>query len=276
MAWSPVDEGNVKVVTEWGEVKHIDAAGPNYITPVKQNTHKISVRPQIYVMSKTSGEGEKADRDDSIRSLTNDQQVAFIDVGVRWHVDASQAGTFFSKAKTLDNAEATYIRDTVRSQVRTEVGGMMATEVNTKTGQTRMAKNVEEQLNKEVEGTGIVVEAVNIRNVEFSEEYQNAVEQKKVAQQEVQQSKAEAESKRIEAQGDADANVIESEGEAKSTLVKAEAKAEANRKIRASLNDDLIQYEYAKGIQRGDAIYLFGSNGQSGPLLTKEMNETSD
>jgi regulator of protease activity HflC (stomatin/prohibitin superfamily) len=51
MAWSPVDEGNVGVVTQWGDATgEVLQPGSNYIQPVRQKSNEIPTRPQTVDM----------------------------------------------------------------------------------------------------------------------------------------------------------------------------------------------------------------------------------
>lgn len=60
MAWSPVDEGSVDVVTEWGDATgEVNTPGANWITPVKQDTVSLSTRQQAYTMTSKQRERER-------------------------------------------------------------------------------------------------------------------------------------------------------------------------------------------------------------------------
>ena len=84
----------------------------------------------------------------------------------------------------------------------------------------------------------IRVNDLNIDNIEFSPQFEQAIEAKQEATQaalraeaQVQQAKFEAQSVIAKAQGEADANVKVAEGQ-----------AEANRKLNASLSANVLQY----------------------------------
>jgi prohibitin 2 len=81
----------------------------------------------------------------------------------------------------------------------------------------------------------LVLDEVLLRNVRFSNEFQQAIEQKQVAQQEVQQMKFVLE----KADKERRRKIIEAEGEAESIRLKAAALAQ---------NPQLVEYEYVKGL----------------------------
>ena len=100
---------------------------------------------------------------------------------------------------------------------------------------------------------GIIVTAISIENIDFTDQYEAAIEAKQVATQEKQKAQTEqermtmeetqqAERKRIAAQAAADVQKINADAEAYAVQVKAEAEAEANKKLNASLTSELIEY----------------------------------
>jgi regulator of protease activity HflC (stomatin/prohibitin superfamily) len=90
-----------------------------------------------------------------------------------------------------------------------------------------------------------------LRNIRFSDQYAQAVEQKQIAEQQalqaklvVEQKKQEAEQARQVAQGQADAAVIAAKGAADARVIQADAEAKANTVLTQSLTPQLLQYQY--------------------------------
>ncbi|HEX2698100.1 MAG TPA: hypothetical protein VHM28_10360, partial [Anaerolineales bacterium] len=90
-----------------------------------------------------------------------------------------------------------------------------------------------------------------LRNIRFSDQYAQAVEQKQIAEQQalqaklvVEQKKQEAEQARQVAQGQADAAVIAAKGAADARVIQAQAEAQANDLLNKSLTPQLLQYQY--------------------------------
>jgi len=130
-----------------------------------------------------------------------------------------------------------------------------------------LSTQVIELLGPEMAKYGIVIESVSIENVDFTDAFTNAVEEKQVAEQtklrveteqaqQVSVQKAEAERRIIAAKADAeertilanaDAEVarIDADAAAYALKVQAEAEAEANQKVAASLTELLIRYQQA-------------------------------
>lgn len=280
LAWEPVNEGNVKVVTNFGAYKgEVLYPGPHWVNPVTQDTHSLSVRPQEYTMSKDSGEGNKANKDDSVTVLTNDGVKVDIDVTVRYRVDASNAGTFYQKYKTVDNAETVLIRPTVRSVLRTEGGDISTQYIYTGAGQDQMRDAVITALEPELKDAGLVLEAVQIRNVQLPRNYADSIEQKEIAKQKAEQAEnevvlAEKEKQKqiIRAQANAEEAVIRATAAAEAREIEAQAEANANRKISASIDDRLIQYEWVRSVD-GAKIYYVPTGENGTPIILEHQDD---
>jgi regulator of protease activity HflC (stomatin/prohibitin superfamily) len=242
LAWSPVEEGNVKVVKKWGATTGTTfGPGPHFINPVAQSTTSLPVRPQSYTMSSTESEGDVQGRDDAISVLTEDGLRVDIDVTVRYRIDQSEAVAFYKDYRTLATAEERLIRPSVRSVLRTEAGRLPVTEIYTGEGQTRLKQAAEKQLRTEFAESGLILEAVQVRNVELPSEYAQAVEQKEITEQRRQQKQSELEVEELEAQR----KRIEASGE-----------AEANRIVSRSLDQRVLAQKYLDTLDETDTVYI--------------------
>lgn len=115
------------------------------------------------------------------------------------------------------------------------------------------ADAIYELLKSELAPKGINVISLALENIDFTDAFESAVEAKQVATQEKQRAKTQQEQQtmeeeqkaaraRIAAQAEADVKKIDADAEAYALQVKAEAEAEANKKLNASLTDQLINY----------------------------------
>jgi len=84
------------------------------------------------------------------------------------------------------------------------------------TGRIGIQTEIFETITKELSEKFLIIDDFKIRNVKFSESYQKAIEEKQIAQQQVE--KAERDKQRI---------IIESEAYKESVLIKAKADAES-------------------------------------------------
>jgi regulator of protease activity HflC (stomatin/prohibitin superfamily) len=261
VAFEGVNEGNVKVVKDKGAVtgQYLEP-GWHFITPFVQGTKSIETRPQTYTMSSSGGEGERASRDDSVRVLTSDGLAVDIDVTVRYRVTPAMAPLFHEEYRDLATAQERIIRPTVRSELRTEGGNTDVTEIYTGEGQTRLKLAVQRALDVEFEGSGLTLQAVQIRNVRLPVEYAASIEQKKVREQKIQEAQYEIQV----AEKNKERDIIEAEAEAEKIRIKGEALRE---------NPEVLELREIEALLEANTIYVPRDTGLS---LTKEVESTDE
>ena len=100
----------------------------------------------------------------------------------------------------------------------------------------------------------IIVDDIYFASIRFSPEYENAIEAKQVAQQQVETQKQVLAQREIEAQQ----KVATAKGEAESIQVVAQGQAKANDALSRSISPILVQY---KGIEKWNGILPQVSGG---------------
>ena len=116
-----------------------------------------------------------------------------------------------------------------------------------------LSDQVKEILGPEMEHYGINILSIAIEDIDFTDVFTNAVEDKQVAEQSKLQAtieqeqknmeqEAEAKRKVIAAQAEAEVAKIQADADAYAVQVQAQAESEANQKISVSLTDLLIKY----------------------------------
>ena len=262
MAFEGVNEGNVKVVKNQGAVTGtVLEPGWHFITPIVEGTVSIPTRPQTYTMSHQSGEGDNANQDDSVRVLTQDGLHVDVDVTVRYRVTPRDAPRFHEEYRDLPTAETRLIRPTVRSVLRTEGGNIDVTDIYTGEGQTRLKLAVEGALKNETEGSGIVIESVQIRNVRLPTEYARSIEQKKVKQQKIEEAEYEIQV----AEKNKERQVIEAEAEAEQIRIKGEALRQ---------NPEVLDLRYIEALRENENTIYVPAEG--GVTLTRDVTNGRD
>lgn len=259
LSFVTVSEGNVKVVTNQGQVTG-EVLGPGWyvLNPVTESTNTLSVRPQEYTMSATQGEGDK-DRNDQVDVLTNDGLQVGIDITVRYSVNASDADVLYSRYRTLEQAESRLIRPSIRSELRTEAGDINTTEIYTKNGQERLREATRDVLEEEFKGTGLELQAVQIRAVDLPQQYQNSIEQKEIEQQKLAQERTRID--RAELQKERQR--VEAEASAEQIRIRGEALRE---------NPIVLQQRRVEALRNATTIYVPMGGNQTNPVLTREAD----
>jgi prohibitin 2 len=129
---------------------------------------------------------------------------------------------------------------------------------------------IQDNLTQRLGPNDILVDQVSLANVEFSQEFNLAIERKQVAEQaalqkqyELQSAQKDVEITLARADGERKAAVINAEGRAESRRVEAQAEAEALQLIAAQLrnNPDLVRYEFATRLGPGVSTVLLPTDG---------------
>jgi regulator of protease activity HflC (stomatin/prohibitin superfamily) len=118
-----------------------------------------------------------------------------------------------------------------------------------------------ELLRTELVPRGFIVVGINIQNFSYSPAYNQAIEDKQVAQQQVETERQ----KLAQAEIIAQQRVAAAKGEADAQIERARGEAEANRLVNASLTSAILQNRYIEKLSDQIQVMLVPSDG--GPLI---------
>ena len=208
--------------------------GTHLMLPGIQKAILYDSRVQTYTMSATYGEGE-VKGDDALEATTQDGQIVKLDISVRFHVDQEHVTELHQHIGP--DYKDKVVRPEVRTVVRLAVASYPVTEVYSGKRLEIQTQSVD-ALKPKFRQNYLVIDEVLIRRVGFDPEFQKAIEQKQIAQQQAQQMEYVLQKEKLEK----DRKIIEAEGEAQSIKLKGEALAN---------NPALIQYEYVQKITPG-------------------------
>ena len=107
-----------------------------------------------------------------------------------------------------------------------------------------LATEVEEMLATKLEKYNIELISTAIEDMDFTDAFTTAVENKQVAAQNKLKAETEAEQKIVEAEAEAKTKLIEAEAEAQAKLIAANAEAEANKTVSQSLTEDILYQQW--------------------------------
>jgi regulator of protease activity HflC (stomatin/prohibitin superfamily) len=272
----PTERGVVISALDEGVRDEALEPGLHWIVPFLENAIMYPISRQTYTMSIAQAEGAIIG-DDSVEARTSDGQIVKIDASVIFSIDPDRAVEQHIKwdGAYVDNL----VRPVSRGIIRDAVSQFGIEEV-VSTKRFELAGLMFDGMETVLNEGGFNLADFVLRNIAFSEEYADSVEQKQIAEQQaqqaeniVQQREFEAEQARQVAEGIADANVIEAEGNALAIVVEAEAEAKALELIAAALrlNPDLLTFEYIKKLSAGIQVMLVpNDNPYLLPLPTLE------
>jgi prohibitin 2 len=212
-----------------GNLRVTPSEGFFFLVPLIEEPTVYDIKAKTYTMSIAPLEGEMKG-DDSLQALTSDGQNVFLDISVRYHPDVDNLDKLHRRIG-VDFVNKV-LRPQVRGIVRMLVSGYPVLDVYSG---KRMAiqSEIEKTLRDSFKKNFIVCDEVLLRNVQFSREFQQAIENKVIAQQQAQAMKYVLEKQEMEKKR----KIIEAEGESEALRLKGKALAD---------NPALIQYEYIK------------------------------
>lgn len=248
-SWTPIPEGKVGVVTQWGEATGtVLTPGSNYIQPIRQRANEIPTRPQTVDM-----EGE-----DDIFVITEDGQDVWVETTIRYRVNKSKAVKFFSEYKNIDQAVNRLIQPTITSNIRNEASNITARGIITKSGRISLEESAEEALSKNFKGSGLELEAVQVRGVELNDEFAAKLEAVEIERTERERA------------------LIEANTTAEEEIIIAEGKAKANKELSSSLDEFVLTEQYINSIKDNDKMIIAGSGEDGQPIIIDPSNVESD
>jgi regulator of protease activity HflC (stomatin/prohibitin superfamily) len=229
--------------------------GLHWIVPLAERVVIYPIYHQTLTMSAHPDENQ-VPGDDSIRARTSDGQVVTMDATVIFRVDPDEDEVVQLHIQWQDRYVRDLLRPAMRSTLRDSVALLTVDEVNS-AKRAEFVDHFEKSMIKRSKGSGVLIESVYIRNIGFSDEYAESVEQKQMAQQgmtraqyEAKQienlSRGKAEKIKILAEADATAIVIEAKAAAEARVLKATAEAKALRLVGEALDrrEDLLTFRY--------------------------------
>ncbi len=239
--------------------------GLTLIVPFVETVVTYPISNQNYTMSIAPTEGT-IQGDDSIEARTSDGQQVKIDASVIFRINPGNVLDLHIKWQ--NNYVDGIVRPAARGVIR-DVASQFGVEEVYSTRRGEMTAEISERMATTLDEQGLEMVEFILRNVAFTEEYANSIEQKQIAEQEalrarflVEQQKQEAERLREEARGTRDAAITQAEGDAQATILRAQAEAEALRLVSEALaaNPDLLTFRYIEKLSPTIRTVLLPSN----------------
>lgn len=223
--------------------------GLRFVIPFAEQVRTYPISRQTYTMSVAPQEGQVYG-DDSIRARTKDGQEVFVDASVIYSIDPNMVVKLHINWQ--DRYQDEVVRPLARGIIR-DIASQYGVEEIVSSKRTEMVTLITAEMEKKLGENELMLTDFILRDLHFSEQYADAVEQKQIAEQQAQQAafvvqtkRQEAEQARQTAQGQADSAVIASQGAAEARLIQAEAEKTALLMISEALKDkpELLTYQY--------------------------------
>ncbi len=204
-----VEAGNRGVLLQLGAVQPtVFSEGLHFKIPFIQSVVQVDIRVQ------------KAESEESAAS--KDLQTVSTRVAVNYHLNEQTVNKLYQSVGL--NYEDKIIKPAISEALKSITAKYTAEELVSKRSEVSMA--VKENLTKKLAQYNMILDEINITEFKFSEEYNKAIEQKQIAEQ--QALKAKLDLQRIEI-------------EAKQKIEQAKAEAESLRLQKQEVTPELIQ-----------------------------------
>jgi regulator of protease activity HflC (stomatin/prohibitin superfamily) len=248
-----------------GQLETPRTSGTSVVVPVVQTYNIYPISQQSYTMSGRSNEGV-LQGNDAVAARTVDGQEVQLDITVLYNVNADKVNELHRRWQS--GYQENFVRPTVRGLVRDVVSGFKAEDIYGEK-RTAMEASMKQRIGARFDAEGLTLTDLLVRDISFSDQFRQAIENKQIADQEAQQAELrvrqrqnEADQARAVAAGQRDAAIAAAQGQAQATILNAQAQAEALRLVSEQIaaNPALIQYLYVQNLSKNISIALVPSN----------------
>ncbi len=263
-----VPANNVGVEILFGKPRTTHTEGLHFKNPFSEISN-IPGLQQESTYSAVPGEGEVGAAD-AVEAVTQDNAVVDVDASILWSLDLSRAKDIYREYRTLEQVRVRLLRPVSRDVIRDCVAQYPFEEARTSQRQA-IATCAEQEISDQTEAKGVVINAVQIRNMKAqSVDLQASIDRKLSAEQ----AAREAEFRRDQASVDAETARIRAEGEAAAEIAKAEGVKQANILVSESLTAQLLEFrKYEFLSQSGNTNWVIDGSIDGSPQLVIPMGE---
>jgi regulator of protease activity HflC (stomatin/prohibitin superfamily) len=238
-----VPAGNVGVVTNFGSVQTVTLEpGLHIVVPIYQHVTNVDTRVQPHEFQE-------------IDAASKELQTVKLTGVMNYHIDGAFASDLFQRVGT--DFASKVIDPAFNDFIKTVVPDYSVNDILAKRDEIRSLAKA--QLAENLAQYHIKVDDIYISNIAFSDAFQQAIEAKQVAQQQVQTEQQILEQKKIQAQQ----VVVAAQGQADASVALAQGQAKANAAIAASLSDQILQYQYIQKLTDKITVMLLPSGNQT-------------
>lgn len=242
-----VPAGNTGVVLTLGKVSNTSfSEGFHLKIPFIQAVENMSNKIQVY--------------ETPASAVSKDLQTVSSNIAVNYRLVSDKSANMYQNVGT--DYQTVLITPVVQECMKSATAKYTAEQLITE--RQAVGDEVKSALDAKLNSYGIYIEKFNIVNFDFSAEFNNAIEAKQVAEQNLLKTETEQKQAITIAEAQAKQKVIAAEANANAILAEAQAQAEANRLIEASLSEKVIAYQQ---IEKWDGVMPKVVSGDSNGML---------
>jgi regulator of protease activity HflC (stomatin/prohibitin superfamily) len=202
---------------------HADVMAPglHLVLPIAQSVVQMNVQVQNF-----QNKEEAASRD---------LQTVHTEVAINYHITPDDAAWIYQHVGTLSEVESRVIAPAISNAVKAATAHYDAADLIVQ--RDKVALEIDTLLRTALQSYRVIIDAVNITDFQFSDEFTAAIEAKQVAQQQAQQAAFTLDKVRVDAQQ----QVLQAQAHATAQVAAAEGQAKANTMVTATLSPSILQ-----------------------------------
>lgn len=206
-SWYTVDQTERGVRLRYGAVIGTAQPGLGFKVPLMDTVEKVSVKTSTFTW-------------DKMNAYSFDQQPADLKISVTLRAAPEKVADLYAKFGLLQTAVNQLVSPVVNQQVKVVFGRYTAVKAIQERGPLNSA--IKDAITATLKDDPmIIIESVQLENIEFSQNYLHSIEQRMLAEVEVQKLQQNAEREKVQAQ------ITVTQATAKANAVRAEAQANA-------------------------------------------------
>ena len=230
----------------------------NFFVPILNDWHTFDTRVQSLEMV----------FDGNVRDLTTREDIMF-NIIVSYRIDPAKASHILQYVATTDDQlRDNIVRSVARSKPRDIFGELHTEDFYTAAERELKSDEARDKLNEILEPYGIIVERVGTKDYRFNPEYQQAIQEKKIADQQVEKNRSQAKAvqeeylKKVEeAKGEIEKVKAQADGVFEQAKISADAYYDAQKNLAAAIEaegkaeaEGLMKMNEAMAGSGGDAM----------------------
>lgn len=251
-----VPAGHTGVVVTLGKVsENTFSEGFHLKIPFVQTVINVSNQIQVYEVDAPA--------------VSQDLQTVSSTIAVNYRVQSASSAEIYRNIGA--DYQAVVLMPAVQESVKSVTARYTAEELITE--RSAVGEEIKENLGAKLSEYGLQIEKFNIVNFDFSEEFNAAIEQKQVAEQNLLKTQTEQEQAIVIAEAEAQKKIIAAQAEAEAIAAKAQAQADANELLNNSLTELVLQN---KMLEQWDGQMPMVSGSDSSLLLGLDVSNVAE
>ena len=177
---SIVPTGHIGVVTLYSKVqdKYLDA-GFHWVKPFVEDVHDVDIRTQKYA--------------NTVEGSAKDLQIVNITMSINYQIKPEKVTELYAKVGA--DYSNIILNPALQSSLKASMAQFTAEEMITK--RAEVSNTITKELNESLDNY-FLISAVNLENIDFTDEYNNAIEAKTTNQQKAEAEKAKLEITKVQ------------------------------------------------------------------------------